>query len=72
MPDFGCYEVRLIVAAGIGSAAVIRSQPICQVKAGEAAGLDFPLPGGATNSPPVSNPPPAANQGVISGSRVPG
>jgi hypothetical protein len=58
-PDFGCYEVRLILASSISAALVIRSQPVCQVPTGGTQRLDFPLPGGGgtpTPFPPV--PPP--------------
>jgi hypothetical protein len=60
-PDFGCFEVRLVLLTGIRSALVSRSQPICKVAAGGTAQMDFALPGGATGmlpfpttQPPVS------------------
>jgi hypothetical protein len=60
LPDFGCYEVRLILPAELGGG-VIRSQEICQVAVGGQSGMDFVVRGGGTI------PPPAANQGIIQG-----
>ena len=42
LPDFGCYEVRLILPANLGGG-TIRSEPLCRVPAsdGGAVGVDF-------------------------------
>jgi hypothetical protein len=57
LPDFGCYEVRLILASSLAASIVIRSQPICKIAAGGKQELDFPLAGGVI-APPVPTPPP--------------